>query len=130
MLTEIITFGFLATSTFAAQAFSPVHQFGGMLPRGDMAKRQGYYPTTSSCGTGDTCEEACGEGYETCPSQGSGLYCYNPTVGATCCPDGTGSMYSLLSSVHEQTHPNSNIRLLQRRILLQSRWSWNNLLLP
>ena len=46
MLAEVITVGFLATSAFAAQGFSPVHQFGAMLPRGDMAKRQGYSPST------------------------------------------------------------------------------------
>lgn len=92
MFTQVVAVGFLATSALASQAFSPVHNFGAMLPRGDLAKRQGYYPTTQFCGTGDTCKEACGSEYEQCPSD-AGLYCFVPTAGETCCPDGTGSEY-------------------------------------
>jgi len=61
---------------------------------GSMIKRQGgYYPTTHTCGQGTTCAEACGVGQITCPST-SGLYCYDPTIGDTCCPDGTGNSCS------------------------------------
>ena len=66
---------------------------------GAMIKRQGgYYPTTHTCGQGATCEEACGAGQITCPSTSSTMYCYDPTIGDTCCPDGSGSQYSLYSA--------------------------------
>ncbi|PSN64102.1 hypothetical protein BS50DRAFT_500200 [Corynespora cassiicola Philippines] len=55
-----------------------------------MQKRQGYYPSTSYCGQGETCQEACGAQYEQCPSE-SGIYCFDPTVGDHCCRDGTGN---------------------------------------
>ncbi|KAF2183408.1 hypothetical protein K469DRAFT_635392 [Zopfia rhizophila CBS 207.26] len=59
-----------------------------------MMKRQGgYYPTTHLCGKGDTCAEACGPTQVQCPSE-SGLYCYDPTIGDHCCPDGTGNSCS------------------------------------
>jgi hypothetical protein len=89
MLTQVVTVGLLASSALASQAFSPAHDFGAMLPR-DVAKRQGYYPTTQYCGTGDTCKVACGSTYEQCPSE-SGLYCFVPSAGEHCCPDGTGN---------------------------------------
>ncbi|KAF2466904.1 uncharacterized protein BDR25DRAFT_236045 [Lindgomyces ingoldianus] len=59
-----------------------------------MQKRQGgYYPTTHFCGRGDTCAEACGATYVQCPSD-AGIYCYDPTIGEHCCPDGTGNSCS------------------------------------
>lgn len=94
MFTQVLSVGLLATSALASQAFSPVHNFGAMLPRDALNKRQGYYPSTSYCGTGDTCEVACGAEYRQCDSGGNGLYCYDPSIKETCCPDKTGSMYS------------------------------------
>lgn len=62
---------------------------------GAMVKRQGgYYPSTHQCGEGATCAEACGVGQEQCPST-SGIVCFDPTIGDTCCPDGTGSEFSI-----------------------------------
>ncbi len=51
----------------------------------------GYQPTQSVCGTGATCAEACGAGYDTCTSQDNAVHCYNPQAAETCCSDGTGS---------------------------------------
>ncbi|KAJ4149581.1 hypothetical protein NW754_001019 [Fusarium falciforme] len=38
----------------------------------------GYQPEQSTCGDGSTCAEACGQGYETCPSNDDSTHCYNP----------------------------------------------------
>ncbi|KAM5348169.1 hypothetical protein ACJ41O_007993 [Fusarium nematophilum] len=51
----------------------------------------GYQPEQSVCGDGSTCAEACGQGYETCPSNDDATHCYNPAVKQTCCSDGTGN---------------------------------------
>ncbi|KAK3353438.1 hypothetical protein B0T25DRAFT_631920 [Lasiosphaeria hispida] len=51
----------------------------------------GYQPTQAVCGTGNTCEEACGAGFETCASKDSQVHCFNPTVAETCCPDASGN---------------------------------------
>ncbi|KAK3695761.1 hypothetical protein B0T22DRAFT_478389 [Podospora appendiculata] len=51
----------------------------------------GYGPAFGSCGTGETCAEACGEGFETCGGDtGAVLFCYDPGAGQSCCPDGQG----------------------------------------
>ena len=87
-------------SFLAASVYGELSEFSMMDNSfGSMIKRQGgYYPTTHTCGQGTTCEEACGAGQVTCPST-SGLYCYDPAIGDTCCPDGTGSQYSLHSTI-------------------------------
>jgi hypothetical protein len=52
-----------------------------------LTKRQaGYQPTQTYCNPGDTCAEACGAGYETCPSSDGDLHCYDPTIKQACCP--------------------------------------------
>lgn len=51
----------------------------------------GYTPDQAACGTGSTCAEACGAGYETCASTDSQIHCFNPTAGELCCPDKSGS---------------------------------------
>ncbi|KAF4977587.1 hypothetical protein FZEAL_5901 [Fusarium zealandicum] len=51
----------------------------------------GYQPEQSVCGDGSTCAEACGKGYETCPSNDDSTHCFNPTVKQTCCSDGSGN---------------------------------------
>jgi hypothetical protein len=51
----------------------------------------GYQPSQSVCGTGATCAEACGAGYDTCVSRDNSVHCYNPKAAETCCPDESGN---------------------------------------
>ncbi|KAK8090707.1 hypothetical protein PG994_000212 [Apiospora phragmitis] len=48
-----------------------------------------YQPTETLCGSGTTCAEACGQGFEQCGSQDDQVHCFNPTVGQKCCQGGT-----------------------------------------
>lgn len=95
------SFSALAVVAFAAHAnaseampYKPlmkmsVHQMFGLGRRQD--DTSGYQPTQSVCGTGNTCAEACGAGYETCSSSDEMVHCFNPTAQQTCCPDASGS---------------------------------------
>lgn len=65
-----------------------IHRMFGIGRRQDST---GYQPTQSVCGSGDTCAEACGSGYEACTSTDDVVHCYDPTAQQTCCPDGTGN---------------------------------------
>lgn len=59
-----------------------------------LARREeqpGYQPEEAACNEGNTCEEACGAGYQTCSSGDSQVHCFNPTVGEICCPDKSGN---------------------------------------
>ncbi|KAM3084255.1 hypothetical protein ACMFMG_001640 [Clarireedia jacksonii] len=59
------------------------------------SKRQaGYQPSQTFCSGSGTCAEACGTGYETCPSTDGGHHCFNPTASESCCPTGTGDSCS------------------------------------
>lgn len=71
-----------------AEVYSP----RGAPPFDLKAKRQsGYHPEFNNCGTGSTCEEACGDGYQTCLALGSNaLFSYNADAGQTCCPGAQG----------------------------------------
>ncbi|CAJ0549371.1 Ff.00g029840.m01.CDS01 [Fusarium sp. VM40] len=52
----------------------------------------GYQPDQSVCGGGgDTCADACGAGYQSCPSEDDSTHCFNPTAKQSCCYDGTGN---------------------------------------
>ncbi|KAK4189742.1 hypothetical protein QBC35DRAFT_128170 [Podospora australis] len=51
----------------------------------------GYQPEQAVCGTGSTCEEACGSGYTTCSSSDKQVHCFNPAAAQTCCPDLSGN---------------------------------------
>ncbi|KAK4226793.1 hypothetical protein QBC38DRAFT_479672 [Podospora fimiseda] len=51
----------------------------------------GYQPESAVCGSGNTCEEACGTGYQTCASIDSKIHCFNMDAGQTCCPDKSGN---------------------------------------
>jgi len=80
----VVLVSLLAASTYAAEFSVMDSSFDAML------RRQGaYYPTSHNCGSGATCAEACGAGYETC-LDAEVLHCYDPSVGETCCPDGSG----------------------------------------
>jgi hypothetical protein len=85
MYTPLIVFALLSAFTVAQkQAFTNANSFGAMLKRGDsIVKRQGYTPETEWCGTGDTCEVACGAGKVECPSKDiSTLYCHDSKDGS------------------------------------------------
>ncbi|KAH7238513.1 hypothetical protein BKA59DRAFT_249177 [Fusarium tricinctum] len=52
----------------------------------------GYQPDQSVCGGGgNTCADACGAGYQSCPSEDDSTHCFNPTAKQSCCYDGTGN---------------------------------------
>jgi hypothetical protein len=109
MHTPFVALTFLAVSTMAQKlAFTNTASFGAMLKRGDaIIKRQGYTPDTTSCGTGDTCEEACGVGQVECPSSSAfTLYCHDST---------DGSVRSVQESIND--HPLTYLGML-------SRWIW------
>ncbi|KAK4142183.1 uncharacterized protein C8A04DRAFT_13401 [Dichotomopilus funicola] len=52
----------------------------------------GYHPEFGSCGSGTTCENACGANWESCQaSTGLSLFCYNKVdLGQSCCENGSG----------------------------------------
>jgi hypothetical protein len=50
----------------------------------------GYSPDQALCGTGATCLEACGAGFEQCASDDGVVHCYNRGAEQTCCPGQTG----------------------------------------
>jgi len=65
-------------------------------PAFGLAKRQaGYQPTQTYCGPGADCATSCGQGYIQCASNDNSLHCFDPAINETCCPDGTGSTYSI-----------------------------------
>jgi hypothetical protein len=90
-----IAVAFFAASAMAAEVsevWTDATSFGAMLARDEaMEKRQGYVPGQRSCGTGRTCEEACGAGSVQCPSNDRNIHCHYPATGTSCCTDGTGS---------------------------------------
>ncbi|KAK6079694.1 hypothetical protein SCUP515_03950 [Seiridium cupressi] len=50
----------------------------------------GYQPDTTLCGTGTTCAEACGAGFEQCASSDEEVHCYDAGSQQTCCPNNSG----------------------------------------
>ncbi|KAI0888983.1 uncharacterized protein GGS22DRAFT_65616 [Annulohypoxylon maeteangense] len=50
----------------------------------------GYSPEQQFCGSGDTCDEACGKGFAQCPSKDGIVHCFNKAGNQTCCPGKTG----------------------------------------
>lgn len=78
--------------SFQSVCTSPPHQWCMSSNQlGSLGRRQsGYRPETLVCGTGDTCAQACGNGFEQCQSQDTILHCFDPGHGQTCCPGGTG----------------------------------------
>jgi len=94
MYAKAFTLAVLASTVAAEQWYQHVpHNFGAMLKRGEaIAKRQGYYPTSTPCGEGDTCAEACGAGQVECPANVGRGVCFDPAA-AACCPDGSGCKF-------------------------------------
>jgi hypothetical protein len=62
----------------------------------DHVRRQapppGYHPEFGACGSGTTCENACGPNWESCQASTSlSLFCYNRIdLKQTCCENGSG----------------------------------------
>ncbi|KAL2193920.1 hypothetical protein P885DRAFT_63471 [Corynascus similis CBS 632.67] len=69
---------------------------GANLATDDIFRRQstppGYSPEFGSCGSGRTCEDACGPNWESCQASTSlSLFCYNRVdLNQTCCENGSG----------------------------------------
>lgn len=98
MYAKALIFGLLSTSVMGSQFYKPVQfDFGAMLKRGEaIAKRQeGYRPTSGgSCsGSGDTCEQACGAGWQQCASSDDSTHCYDSKQ-SHCCNDMSGCKLS------------------------------------
>lgn len=99
MLVNILT----TTALFAASALAiaqpdarpapyklgkmSINQAFGLMARQD----QGYQPTQTECGPGADCPSACGADTVQCASSDDNLHCYEPSIGQTCCPDGSGN---------------------------------------
>ncbi|OTB08158.1 hypothetical protein M426DRAFT_19303 [Hypoxylon sp. CI-4A] len=56
----------------------------------DRRQDDGYSPEQQFCGSGDTCAEACGKGFNQCASNDGMVHCFNKSAKQTCCPDKTG----------------------------------------
>jgi hypothetical protein len=98
----VALFAALATAAEVPEVWTDATSFGAMLARGEVIeKRQGYTPGQRTCGTGLTCEEACGVGSVQCPSNDRDIHCHFPSTGTHCCTDGTGS--KLYCSLTRQT---------------------------
>lgn len=50
----------------------------------------GYQPENTFCGTGTTCAEACGAGFEQCGSSDAEVHCFNAAAAQTCCGSSSG----------------------------------------
>ncbi|CAG9997615.1 unnamed protein product [Clonostachys byssicola] len=88
-----IAFAVLAGTASAAaepQPYRPAMMpvLGMSLGRRDTS---GYIPDQTQCGDGNTCAEACGQGYTECAANGDTKHCYNPDKAQKCCGDGTGN---------------------------------------
>ena len=65
----------------------------------------GYHPEFGTCGSGTTCENACGGNWITCKASTSlSLFCYNEVdLNQTCCGNGSGRQYHCASCTYEET---------------------------
>jgi hypothetical protein len=68
-----------------------VHQMFGLGGR----QASGYQPTQTICGTGTTCQEACGSDFQQCSSNDGQTHCFEPDKNQQCCSDGSGSTFFL-----------------------------------
>ncbi|KAL2267912.1 hypothetical protein VTJ83DRAFT_5189 [Remersonia thermophila] len=91
----LLAFGSAAASTperrfFRWNAPRDVSEATGLLRR--QTPPPGYHPEFGSCGSGTTCENACGTNWILCPARTDlSLFCYNKVdLGQTCCPNGSG----------------------------------------
>ena len=51
----------------------------------------GYQPEEKVCGAGNSCDEACGAGFQQCGSSDAAIHCFNPEAAQSCCGDVNGS---------------------------------------
>ncbi|RBA17030.1 hypothetical protein FPRO05_01754 [Fusarium proliferatum] len=110
----IASVAFLACASNVAAEPQPYKLVKAPVEGLSLARRStpGYQPDQSVCGGGgNTCADACGAGYESCPSEDESTHCFNPTVKQSCCFDGTGSMYT-------QTH--SSMSPFQRSVVAKT----------
>ncbi len=88
----------LALAALAAAATEPAMMMMSTRELFGLDRRagpdNGYLPTQKGCGTGTTCAQACGAGFDTCASNDKLFHCYNVGIKQVCCSDGTGSMRS------------------------------------
>jgi len=99
MLFNILTASalFAATSLAKAEpaAFPAPYKLGKMSLNQAMGlmgrQNQGYQPTQTQCGPGSDCPSSCGADTVQCASNDDELHCYEPSLGETCCPDGSGN---------------------------------------
>ena len=125
MLFNILTVSTLVATAFAEAdpaAFPAPYKLGKMSfnqALGLMVRQsQGYQPTQTQCGPGTDCPSSCGEDYVQCASNDGDLHCYEPSLGESCCSDGSGNACDegyyctdnsdgtwCCPNVHSQTHP-------------------------
>lgn len=83
------------TKVFKRSIITPSRDFG-LMRRAD----DGYQPADEVCNKGgNTCAEACGNGYQQCKSTDQAVHCYNPAAGETCCSTNNGSEFAFATVV-------------------------------
>ena len=95
VLTTTAIFAATALAKAEPNAFPAPYKLGkmsfnqalGLMVRQD----QGYQPTQTQCGPGSDCPSSCGADTVQCASNDDALHCYEPSLGETCCPDGSGN---------------------------------------
>lgn len=92
-VSALAAIAFAATVSADLKPYKPqlmkmsTHQMFGLGRRQDTT---GYQPTQAVCGTGATCEEACGGGFTPCASKDNEVHCFNPSAAEICCPNLSG----------------------------------------
>lgn len=83
----------LACAASAAAKPQPYRLAVMAVPGSSLARRDtlGYQPEETVCGDGNSCAEACGDGFEQCSSNDAQIHCFNPQAAQSCCTDGTGN---------------------------------------
>ncbi|KAK4442914.1 hypothetical protein QBC34DRAFT_417928 [Podospora aff. communis PSN243] len=71
---------------------NPIERLPISDPRRQAPPLEGYHPEFGTCGSGTTCEDACGQNWITCKASTSlSLFCYNKVdLNQTCCGNGSG----------------------------------------
>lgn len=98
MLFSLLTASALVATALATPdpaAFPAPYKLGKMsfnAALGLMVRQNpGYQPTQTPCGPGNDCPTACGADTVQCASTDSELHCYEPSLGESCCSDGSGN---------------------------------------